>query len=62
MAHEREFKPKRLKNNETVGAVIGPIWLIGWLFTLGYAQLVWWQAILALVLWPYFLGGAVTGG
>jgi hypothetical protein len=28
---------------------IGPIWFIGWLFTIGYANLVWWQTILAIV-------------
>ena len=32
------------------------IWLGGWLFTLGFAQLAFWKAILALVIWPYFLG------
>jgi len=38
---------------------IGPIWFMGWLFTVGYANLVWWQIILGLVVWPYFLGLAV---
>ncbi len=37
----------------------GPIWFIGWLFTIAFAKLVWWQAILALVAWPYYLGLAV---
>lgn len=45
-----------------VGTLIGPLWAIGWLFTIGYAQLVWWQVLLALVIWPYFLGVAVRGG
>ncbi|MGB2982357.1 MAG: hypothetical protein WBC63_00675 [Candidatus Bipolaricaulia bacterium] len=31
------------------------LWLGGWLFTLGFTQLVWWQAILGLVIWPYYL-------
>jgi len=26
------------------------------LFTIGFAKLVWWKALLALVVWPYFLG------
>lgn len=34
----------------------GMFWFAGWLFTLAYAQLPWWQAILALVVWPYYLG------
>jgi hypothetical protein len=41
--------------------LIGPIWFIGWLFTIGYAGLVWWKIILAIVVWPYFLGWAVGG-
>ncbi len=41
------------------GSVIGPIWFIGWLFTIAFAKLIWWQAILALVIWPYYLGLAV---
>lgn len=38
---------------------MGIIWFIGWLFTIAYAQLVWWQAILGLVVWPYYLGVAI---
>lgn len=31
-------------------------WFAGWLFTLAYVQPLWWQAILAIVIWPYYLG------
>jgi len=41
------------------GAVAGVIWFIGWLFTIGFAQLVWWKIILGIVVWPLFLGQAV---
>jgi hypothetical protein len=34
----------------------GVIWFIGWLFTIGFANLVWWKIILGLVIWPYYLG------
>ncbi len=37
----------------------GVIWFIGWLFTIGYAQLVWWKIILGIVVWPYFLALAL---
>jgi len=37
----------------------GFIWFAGWLFTIAYANLVWWKIILALVVWPYYLGLAV---
>ena len=39
--------------------LVGPIWFIGWLFTIGYAGLVWWQILLAIIVWPYFLGQAL---
>ena len=37
----------------------GGIWFIGWLFTIAFANLIWWKALLALIIWPYFLGVAV---
>ncbi|MFC1955539.1 hypothetical protein ACFLWZ_03260 [Chloroflexota bacterium] len=41
------------------GPGFGAIWFIGWLFTIGYAELVWWKIILGIVVWPYYLGQAV---
>lgn len=37
----------------------GLLWFGGWLFTIGFAKLVWWKALLGLVAWPYFLGVTV---
>jgi hypothetical protein len=37
----------------------GVIWFIGWLFTIGFLQLVWWKALLALIIWPWYLGVAI---
>ena len=54
---DREDKPKIIRVD--AGSFIGGIWFIGWLFTIAYAQLIWWQALLALVIWPYYLGLAV---
>lgn len=34
----------------------GLFWAIGWLFTIAFAKLIWWQAVLGLVVWPYYLG------
>jgi len=39
-----------------VDAGIGIFWFIGWLFTIAFAKLIWWQILLGLVVWPYFLG------
>ncbi|MEK6882392.1 MAG: hypothetical protein AABY22_22420 [Nanoarchaeota archaeon] len=35
---------------------ISGIWTIGWLFTIGYANLIGWKILLALFIWPYYLG------
>ena len=40
-------------------ASAGAIWFIGWLFTIGFVKLIWWKALLAIVLWPWFLGAAL---
>jgi len=32
------------------------IWLIAWLFTIGFLSLSFWQGVLALIIWPYYLG------
>jgi len=37
----------------------GMLWFAGWLFTIGFAKLVWWKALLGLVIWPYFLALAL---
>ena len=35
---------------------LGIFWFIGWLFTIGYVKLSFWQGVLALLIWPYYLG------
>jgi hypothetical protein len=57
MAEEK----KRHWDRRRTPMLIVPIWFIGWLFTIGFANLVWWQILLAIVVWPYFLGRAVGG-
>ncbi|MGZ3425622.1 MAG: hypothetical protein ACXVCV_03185 [Polyangia bacterium] len=37
----------------------GMLWLAGWLFTIGFAKLIWWKALVGLIVWPYFLATAV---
>lgn len=36
--------------------VFGVFWTIGWLFTIGYLKLSFWRGVLALIIWPYYLG------
>jgi len=35
---------------------MGSIWFAGWPFTLGYLQLTFWKGLLALIVWPYYVG------
>jgi hypothetical protein len=37
----------------------GVVWAIGWLFSIGYLKLAFWKGVLAVILWPYFLGVAL---
>ena len=34
----------------------GAIWIVGWLFTIGFLHLTFWKGVLAVALWPYWLG------
>ncbi len=38
----------------------GGVWIIGWLFTIGFAHLSFGQGILAIIIWPYYLGTALS--
>jgi hypothetical protein len=42
----------KIENNVFTGGV----WIAAWLFTVGFLQLTFWKGVLALVVWPYFLG------
>lgn len=34
----------------------GLVWVIGWLFTVGLLQVPFWKGVLAIILWPFYLG------
>jgi len=34
----------------------GAIWIIGWLFTIGFLHLSFGKGLLAVIIWPYYLG------
>jgi hypothetical protein len=42
------------------GSAFGAVWVIGWLFTIGFVKLGFGKAVLGLFLWPYFLGVAFS--
>lgn len=41
---------------DTGSGLPAAIWLIGWLFTIGYVHLTVKQALLGVVIWAYYLG------
>lgn len=36
----------------------GMLWFVGWLFTLGFLKLGFGKGLLALIIWPYYLGAS----
>lgn len=38
----------------------GGLWFAAWLFTIGFLKLSFVQGVLALLLWPYYLGSALS--
>ena len=38
----------------------GLFWFAGWLFTLGFVEPALGEALLALLIWPYYLGAALS--
>lgn len=40
----------------TQGDALGSLWAIGWLFTIGYLGLSFWKGVLAIIVWPYYIG------
>jgi hypothetical protein len=48
-----------MKGKMEVAGLVGPLWFIGWLFTIGFADLSFWRSVVALVIWPYYLGSAL---
>jgi hypothetical protein len=38
---------------------VGLFWFGGWLFTIGYLKLSFGQGLLALIIWPYYIGSSL---
>ncbi len=41
-------------------SLIGCLWFASWLFTIGYLHLHFWRGVLALLVWPYYIGVHVS--
>ena len=55
MSTETKPKPVHVHSSSAAGA----FWTAGWVFTIAFAKLIWWKALLALIIWPWYLGLAV---
>ena len=53
MEHEKKYR------GSASGSLAGAFWFAGWLFTISFAELVWWKILLGIVVWPLFLGNVV---
>lgn len=38
----------------------GAIWCTGWLFTIGFLDLSFWRGVLAIIIWPWYLGDYIA--
>ena len=55
---------KRMKKgliNVEQHSSLGALWCIGWLYTIGFLGLSFWQGVLAIIIWPYLLGVHFAG-
>ena len=41
-------------------SAVGMLWYAGWWFTIGWLHLAFWKAVLGLLIWPYYLGVALS--
>jgi hypothetical protein len=55
MDHALGNTPSQRIRIEQHGA-IGMLWFAGWLFTIGFLHLSFWKGVLALVVWPFYIG------
>ena len=51
--------PQRIKLEQHSG--VGLLWFGAWLFTIGYLNLGFWKGVLALFVWPFYLGDFFSG-
>ena len=51
-------QPQRIRIDQH--SAVGMLWFGGWWFTIGWLHLTFWKAVLGLLIWPYYLGAAVS--
>ena len=59
--HWHKHHHKHHKGGYHGGPMMGSIWCIGWLFSIGYLHMpFFWKGVLAIIIWPYYLGAALA--
>lgn len=41
-------------------SAVGMLWIAGWLFTIGFLKLSFGKGLLAILVWPYYIGLALS--
>ncbi len=49
------------KINVHSSGAAGMLWFVGWLFTIGFLKLAFWKGVLAIIIWPYYIGASLSG-
>jgi len=52
---------KQVEGKLEVAGIMGPLWAMGWLFTLGFVGLSLPKSLWAILVWPFYLGRALAG-
>lgn len=53
---EKTIQKIRIEQHSLPGA----LWFAAWLFTIGYLHLSFWKSVVAVVIWPFFIGNHVS--
>jgi hypothetical protein len=53
---DADKRPYRIKIEQH--SAVGLLWIAGWLFSIGYLHFGLWQSLLALFIWPFYVGSA----
>jgi hypothetical protein len=56
MGDEGSSRGEKIRIKVEQHTLTGGLWCATWLFTIGYLHLGFWRGVLAVILWPYYLG------
>ena len=56
----RDARPRKIWSMQRIKieqhSSLGLVWAAGWLFSIGYLKLGFWQGVAAILIWPYYIG------